>query len=58
MAARPDMMLPDCRRESGVQTVETVLTPVVLTTALAFLARKADLLRKMNLPNAHCRQIC
>ena len=43
MAVRPDMMLlPDCRRESGVRTVETILTLLVLTTALAFLARKVN----------------
>ncbi len=42
MAVRSDVIaMPDCRRESGVQTVETVLTLLVLTTALAFLARKA-----------------
>src|SRR5664280_1140910 len=43
MAVRPDMMLQtDCRRESGMRTVETILTLLVLTTALAFLARKAN----------------
>jgi monovalent cation/hydrogen antiporter len=43
MAVRPDMMLhPDCRRESGMRTVETILTLLVLTTALAFLARKVN----------------
>jgi len=42
MAVRSDVIaMPDSRRESGVQTVETVLTLLVLTTALAFLARKA-----------------
>ncbi len=42
MAVRSDVIaMPDCRRESGVQTVETVLTLLALTTALAFLARKA-----------------
>jgi Na+/H+ antiporter len=43
MAVRSGMIVRrHCRRESGVQTVETVLTLLGLTTALAFLARKAN----------------
>jgi monovalent cation/hydrogen antiporter len=36
------ILTADCRRESGVRTVETILTLLVLTTALAFLARKVN----------------